>query len=393
MEALTENKIKREVSTGMDRVLYGDGSSPIAALGISIEVGTPPQTVLIEPDTGSWQFWVPDLKPGSTRDSSKSIYFDRKHSYSMKDLRQTETIAYLGSEAYTNLFLDEISICGKSLGRSRIGVADLSKSKLSRHVGTLGLLTPPPGNWTDDFILTRLLSQKLVKSRAFSAGVRKKGRGTLTFGGYDTAKFSGPLEKLPMLKHDNNIYMVEMESLSFVNGNRSTSLLNREIAGGEQLSIALDSGAPGLRFRTEVFKEVTKQIGATLNNGLPTVPCDLVNSKARLDFKMTDSTTISVLLADFVVTRLDNNQQCRLAIISNGHTTDLWTGVQFLRRSYVVFDPDNKNLFVAKGADCGSNLVAIDSNIPTDAIGKCSEEVLEIDPPVDQAPGARPASI
>lgn len=67
----------------------------------------------------------------------------------------------------------------------------------------MGLLTPTD-RWADDFILKKLLDQKVTKSRAFSAGVRTKGRGALTFGGYDTAKFSGPLEKLPMKPHKHN---------------------------------------------------------------------------------------------------------------------------------------------------------------------------------------------
>lgn len=94
---------------------------------------------------------------------------------------------------------------GKSLGRLRLGVGNLSESKLGREVGVLGLLKPKRDDgWAEDFILKRLLDQKHVKSRAFSTGVRTKGHGSLIFGGYDTAKFSGPLEKLPMKPSDDN---------------------------------------------------------------------------------------------------------------------------------------------------------------------------------------------
>lgn len=69
-------------------------------------------------------------------------------------------------------------------------------TRLGRHVGTMGLLPPADAKSNDDFILKKLLDKNLVKSRAFSIGLRKKGQGALAFGGYDTSKFSGPLEKL-----------------------------------------------------------------------------------------------------------------------------------------------------------------------------------------------------
>lgn len=59
----------------------------------------------------------------------------------------------------------------------------------------MGLIPDPK---VEDFILDKVLEKKLVKSRAFSLGVREKGKGGLAFGGYDTKKFSGPLEKLPI---------------------------------------------------------------------------------------------------------------------------------------------------------------------------------------------------
>lgn len=60
----------------------------------------------------------------------------------------------------------------------------------------MGLLPPTKGGSDGDFILQKLMDKKLVKSRAFSFALRKEGQGAIAFGGYDTSKFSGPLEKL-----------------------------------------------------------------------------------------------------------------------------------------------------------------------------------------------------
>lgn len=65
---------------------------------------------------------------------------------------------------------------------------------------------------------------------------------------------------------------------------------------------------------------------------------------------------------------------------------DLWIGGHFLRRPYVVYDPDNSNIYVARGADCGSNLVPINGTMSDGVIGKCDWETPTVDAPVDQAP-------
>lgn len=71
---------------------------------------------------------------------------------------------------------------------------------------------------------------------------------------------------------------------------------------------------------------------------------------------------------------------------------DLWIGGHFLRRSLVVYDPDNSSIYIARGADCGSSLVAIDGNMPADVVvGKCKEEAPDFDAPADKAPSTVPA--
>lgn len=87
-----------------------------------------------------------------------------------------------------------------------LGVGDLSRADtdLKRHVGVLGL-RPKKGNENDPEFILQALDQNIVKSKAFGLGVRKHGQGALTFGGYDTSKFSGQLEKLPMAYTISNL--------------------------------------------------------------------------------------------------------------------------------------------------------------------------------------------
>lgn len=114
-------------------------------------------------------------------------------------------------------------------------------------------------------------------------------------------------------------YIVEMQSLSFSNGSALT-LLDQQNVQGQPLSIGLDSGAPGVQLSMGLFKDVMNKLGAGVQQQLMTVDCAVVDSKAALDFKMTDSTTISVLLADLVFARLDNGKRCQLVIHPGGRT-------------------------------------------------------------------------
>lgn len=69
----------------------------------------------------------------------------------------------------------------------------------------------------------------------------------------------------------------------------------------------------------------------------------------------------------------------------------VWVGRQFLRRSYVVHDHAGKTMYVARGADCGSTVVAIDGTIPDNVTGKCAREEPEADQPPPAAPGSVPS--
>lgn len=40
----------------------------------------------------------------------------------------------------------------------------------------------------------------------------------------------------------------------------------------------------------------------------------------------------------------------------------------------VVYNPENASMHVARGADCGSSLIAIEGKMPDDVVGKCNAE-------------------
>ncbi|KAK2593675.1 hypothetical protein QQS21_008618 [Conoideocrella luteorostrata] len=338
IETNLKNKTKRQASTELENYMF-EGSKPIKALGIILEIGTPPQKVIVEPDTASEILWIQGLPDGKVRDGSKSTYFEQKASRSLQNLKRDSFISYVGQQVALDMFADTVSVGGVSLGNMSFGIANMKHrlSYLSRNVGTMGLTI---GETNDGSVLAKLKEKHLVKNRAYSMALRKKDQGAVTFGGYDTSKFSGPLEMFA-IEDQAAEYVKAMQSLSFSNGSTSHQVvLDENTMPDKSLTVGLDSGSPGLIIPQKYQDRI-------------------------------------------------NDNECRLAIAfrSGGLGADLWIGGHFLRRSLVIYDPDQDSVYVARGADCGSTMVAMDETIPKDLMGKCKEEIPELDPPAEKAAG------
>ncbi|KAG8408727.1 hypothetical protein J3458_019744 [Metarhizium acridum] len=73
------------------------GLRPVVGFGMPLEIGTPAQTVIVEPDTGSDLFWVPQVRAGKVREEPASVYFDKYRSTSRRELNKQNLSRYGGN--------------------------------------------------------------------------------------------------------------------------------------------------------------------------------------------------------------------------------------------------------------------------------------------------------
>lgn len=118
---------RRQVSTEVDQFHYQNHD--LGALGTVIEIGTPPQRVIVEPDTGSDLLWVPSLQPGHQREGVESTFFDEKSSSSIKDIGKSITYKFSEESIEAKGYWDDVSIGGRNFHR-KVPVVSLGRNLL-----------------------------------------------------------------------------------------------------------------------------------------------------------------------------------------------------------------------------------------------------------------------
>lgn len=111
-------KLRRQISLSMDQYLYSDNA---VAVGAVFDVGTPPQKVILEPDTGSTDLWLLGLQPGQAREGGPggpaSTFFDQNASTSLTALGGPPVSHSFASERITTENYADIFSYGGNVNR------------------------------------------------------------------------------------------------------------------------------------------------------------------------------------------------------------------------------------------------------------------------------------
>ncbi|CAH0017245.1 unnamed protein product [Clonostachys rhizophaga] len=346
---IVKSLTKRQSDISLENQLLG------TLYTIDVTFGTPGQTVKLQFDTGSAELWVNPICAYSDNPSLCQEAGRFTQSTSFVNLNTPGGVDYKIGKVEFVYGHDYVTIGSAKLTQQIFGVTTNS-SKVS--VGILGV-SPSVTSWNSPYpyVLDNLVSGGFINSRAFSLDIRKVDdtRGAVVFGGIDTKKFSGKLEKLPIVPAaqtpDKTVrYWVNLEGIT-------VSLPNGQdvsVFTSGKLPVLLDSGFTLTGLPSAMFEALAKAFNANPNVAYPLVDCALINTKGTVDFKF-GNTVINVPYSDFIWRPQPGT--CQLGVFRSDDFPVL--GDTFLRAAYVVYDWDNRNIHLANNEDCGSNLVAI----------------------------------
>lgn len=316
-----------------------------------LDFGNPPQAQYVQLDTGSFELWVnPTCSAAgglSTGDASfcQAVgHFDTASSTTFTSLDVGKQLRYGIGSANITYAKDDISLPGTSsvLSQVQFGVATATTDEFSGILGIgygLGLTTRYP-NFVDELAL-----QNVTKVKAFSLalGSKSEQEGVIVFGGVDTSKFAGTLEKLPITPAKFSPdgvprYWVNMSSLGLTSTGGAVKTYPNS-----KLQVFLDSGSTLTLLPTDLANSIAADFGATTANsdGFYSVDCSLAaTTGGSLDFTF-GGTTVRVPYSELI---RQSGSACMLGLQAS--TDFVLLGDTFLRSAYGKTPVDLIVLFV-----------------------------------------------
>ncbi|KAH6697183.1 hypothetical protein F5X68DRAFT_272202 [Plectosphaerella plurivora] len=326
---------------------------------IDVSIGTPGQVVSLEIDTGSEEMWVNPICSEATYPALCAEAGRYTESSTLYDLAvDSGRLADDGYVAISYVY-DTVSIGSTRIPLQIFGVPT-DTERFS--VGQLGL-GPSPAGWESNYpyVLDNLVGSRAINSKAFSLDLGRDGSedGALIFGGIDTSRYIGNLERISAVSASDSPdgYTRYWITSSRVGVTRDSSIA---LISNTPIIFHLNSGSPISALPTAAFTNLLSAFPeaspAAQFPGRYVVPCTLAEATGSIDFSF-GSTVINVPLSDFIWRQPEG---CYLGAYSSEMPV---LGANFLRAAYVVFDWDNREVHVANSAreSCEPNLVAIGS--------------------------------
>ena len=182
-------------------------------------------------------------------------------------------------------------------------------------------------------------------------------KGTILFGGVDSAKYTPPLIGVPIIKSPtSNVYerlFIEFTSLSFKDPSGNVTLTDDNTV---TLAV-LDSGSTGSSVPKPLADKIFSYFGARMEFGAPFLPCNLATADVSLTFGFggANGPKITVPIAALVSPSdpteqyhfADGTEACKL-LVSYAQDDYLVLGDSFLRSAYAVYDLDNHQIALAQ---------------------------------------------
>lgn len=327
-------------------------------LSTSVLIGTPPQPVTLLIDTGSTDIVVNvyTSKFCQTATCYLNGLFDPTSSTTKAPVNHQFEIAYEdGSTASGDFITDVFRIGQQRVDNVQIGLALES----NRDSGILGIgyalneanVIQDGKQMQDPYptLFERLVSSKLIKIMASSIWWDNSNSGTLLFGGVDSAKFSGNLIAVPIVKENGRYQHLKVELSDVKLPGISKSNDPSESIKRGPIIVFFDTGAVASYFPSWLTYEVWDAVGAESvdSDGFPFVKCDIMKSKLKFDL-IFGFTRISIPLSTLIYQK---EGHCKVLVMENLDTSMQYQGIlgaNILSALYVIFDITNHEISLAR---------------------------------------------
>lgn len=318
-------------------------------------------------DTGSSDLWCNTassaLCTANPDPCTASGTYDSSSSSTYKFLNSDFNISYVdGTAASGDYATDTLSIGGQTLSDFQFGIGLVSSSSES----VLGI-----GYTSNEIQVNRnqqsaypnlpaaMVDAGLIQSNAYSLWLNdlNAGTGQILFGGVDTAKYTGSLETVPIIKEYGAYYEFIIALTGIGIGSNSAS--STSTSSSLPAPVLLDSGSSLIYLPNDLTTDIFNEVNAVYNSdaGAAYVDCSLANNDASISFSFSGA-TISVPYSELVLnagtsstgqplTFQNGEAACIFGIAPADDSTPV-LGDTFLRSAYVVYDLSNNEISLAQ---------------------------------------------
>lgn len=353
-------------------------------------MGTPPQTLTLQLDTGSSDIWVPwNMATVCEEERCTLGNFDPNASSTFTDAgKGAFDISYVdGSYSNGDYFMDSFQIAGATVSNVTMGLG--LNTTITYGLAGVGYMlneaivdTENSNSAAYPNLPVVMVNEGLINTNAYSLWLNDldSSKGNILFGGIDTEKYVGNLARIDILENNktnvHDSFLVPITSLLAVSESGTDVLTSTEYP----IEVVLDSGTTLSYLPNDIAEQIWREVGATYTRdvGLALLPCRMQNSKGHFSFGFAGpegpriNVTMDELVLDLVTSGppptfisgpFEGEDACEFGI-QNSSKSPFLLGDTFLRSAYVVYDLQNNEIGIAQTDfnSTTSSIVAFEAN-------------------------------